>query len=260
MTLAAHVAAFRGDEDRSYAVVATVESPSVTVTPKNGKFTGAVELIVAAIDGRNQIAAGQATRLAFTVTPENARRTDANTGFRTMARLTDLTPGRYELRIATADGESKKQGSVWYAFELPDFWGETLSMSGLMLASRNEGSRVLAGWMEFADAMPLPATTVRTFRGGDELNIFAEIYDNHLATPHQITITTSLVALDGTVAFTSREQPSSTQLASTNGVYRLKKAIPLTGGAPGRYVIRVQAGVTGDQPAVERTIPITMLP
>jgi len=259
MTLAAHVAAFRGEEDHSWAVVATVESPSVTVTPKDGKFTGAVELIVAAIDERNQIASGQAARLAFTVAPENARRTDSNAGFRTMARLKDLTPGRYELRIATADAESKKQGSVWYAFELPDFWSDQLTMSGVMLASRNEGSRVLAGWMEFADAMPVPATTVRTFRAGDELNVFAELYDNDLATEHQIIVVTSLVALDGTVAFTSGDQPSSRQLAQTKGVYRLKKTIPLAGAAPGRYVVRLQAARGGDQPPVVRTIPITIL-
>jgi VWFA-related protein len=259
MTLAAHVAAFRGEEDRSWAVVATVESPSVTVTPKDGKFAGAVELIVAAIDERNQIASGQAARLAFTVTPENARRTDGNAGFRTMARLKDLIPGRYELRIATADAESKKQGSVWYAFELPDFWNEKLSMSGLMLASRNEGSRVLAGWMEFADAMPVPATTVRAFRVDDELSVFAEVYDNDLTTEHQITVVTSLVGLNENVQFTSVDHPSSQQLASTKGVYRLKKTIPLTGAAPGRYVVRVQVGRGSEQPPVVRAIPITIL-
>jgi hypothetical protein len=259
MTLSANVAVFRGEDERSWAVIATVESPSITLTEKNGKFNGAIEMIVAAINDRNQIASGQATQLAFTVTPENARRTDRGAGFRSMTRLKDLTPGRYELRIATADAETNRQGSVWYAFELPDFWSEKLAMSGALLASRAEASRVLAGWMEFVDAMPVSPTTVREFRVGDELNVFAEIYDNDPTPEHQVRITTSLVGDDGKAAFTSDDQPTSQQFAAAKGSYRLKKTIALSTVVPGRYIVRVETGRGSDMRPIVRTIPITVL-
>ena len=54
-----------------------------------------------------------------------------------------LPPGRYQLRAAAAEEGSGRTASVLYDLEVPDFYAQGLSMSGLALTlgARERGRR-----------------------------------------------------------------------------------------------------------------------
>jgi hypothetical protein len=82
---------------------------------------------------------------------------------------------------------------------------------------------------------------VREFPQNDTLAIFAEVYDNLTKTPHRVSITSTILADNGTVVFEAEGERRSEELKGASGGYGHTATIPLKGLAPGRYVLRVEA-------------------
>jgi len=59
--------------------------------------------------------------------------------------------------------------------------------------------------------------------------------------PHRVEITAAVLADDGKVVFTTSDQRRSEELQGASGGYGYTTKIPLTGVAPGRYVLRLSA-------------------
>ena len=97
---------------------------------------------------------------------------------------------------------------------------------------------------ELRTLLPAPATASREFRAGDTLARSSEVYDNEPQPPHKVDITTSVLTDDGRVVFNTAEERNSTELQGKSGGYGVTAQIPLTGFAPGLYVLRVEAHVT----------------
>ena len=76
------------------------------------------------------------------------------------------------------------------------------------------------------------------------MTLAVDVYDNKVATPHKVEIRTSLTADNGTVVFNSTDERRTEELKGVNGTYGHVATIPLTGIAPGRYVLRVDAKST----------------
>jgi hypothetical protein len=115
-----------------------------------------------------------------------------------------------------------------------------------------------------AEALPGPATSRRTFAEGDELALYAEVYDNIRAQNHTVAITTRLVGDEGRDVFTSRETRQQTAQGNGGGsTFSLSKRISLKDVHPGRYLLQVEARVEGNpkdvKPAMRETV-LTVIP
>ena len=94
-------------------------------------------------------------------------------------------------------------------------------------------------------------TVTREFPRGDELTVYAEVYDQ-LTTPHKVEITTTATADDGRVMYSRSDQQSSAALRSPGDGFGHVATIPLKDVVPGRYVLKIEArsSAAGAPPAV----------
>ncbi len=126
--------------------------------------------------------------------------------------------------------------------QVPDFAKQDLVMSSLMLTSpRAAAVPTPRPDEQFKDVLPAPPTTNREFTRDEELATFIEVYDNQTKTPHRVEIKTTVIADDGTVAFTASEERKSEEIGPSGGGYGHTAKVPLKNLAPGRYVLRVEA-------------------
>jgi len=260
MTLSTTAVAFRHNSERA-SVAVIVESPSLTFTAKDGKYVGNLEIVTAAVDDKNVIAAGQTSQIGFGLTAQAFQQVQ-QTGFRTIAQLDDLKPGHYELRVAVADKETDRRGTVSYPFDVPDFSKGKLQMSGLLVSSLAESKTPTGNPQKvLGDITTLPPTTVREFKVGDELTVVAEMYDNELKAEHQVDLTTTLRGADGKEAFSSTDWASFDELTAANGLYRISMWVPLADVDPGVYTLSMQAQskLNEDDKPVVKSIPIKIV-
>src|SRR6185295_7945403 len=140
VTLRASAIPFRGDDFKSQLAV-IIEAPGgdFVFVEDGGKFTGELEVVTAAVDPSNTIVASEASRISFGLRPETLERMKAH-GFRTLSRLSDLPPGRYQVRVAVSAPGSSRRGSVWYDVDVPDFTKGDVGMSGILLLSPAESA------------------------------------------------------------------------------------------------------------------------
>jgi VWFA-related protein len=256
VTLRAFAAPFKGAApNASIAVGVEAQGNDLAFTQKDGKFVNDLELSVIAIDTTGKIKGGDRNVINMGLKPETRERV-SQTGIRMNTRL-NLPPGRYQMRVAARESGAGHIGSVNYDLEGPDFSKEPLTMSGIVIASAS-GAQVMTAKPdeELRTVLPAPATAMRQFSQNDALAIFAEIYDNEPQTAHQVDITTTVLTDEGTTAFTTREERSSSELQGKKGGYGHTTQIPLKDLSPGLYVLKVEAkSRLGNQPSVSREVP-----
>jgi hypothetical protein len=256
LTLRAYAAPFKGAApNASVAVGIEAEGADLAFTQKDGKFVDDVELSAIAIDAGGKVRDGLRDVLNLGLKADTRARV-ATTGLRLQSRL-KLPPGRYQLRMAAREVNGGRVGSVTYDLEVPDFTKERLAMSGIVIAS-GQGQLVLTAKAdeELKAVLPVPATASRTFRAGDALATFVEVYDNEPQPPHKVDITTSVLTDEGRVVFNTSEERSSTELQGKAGGYGVTSQIPLTGFAPGLYVLKVEATSRAGKPVtIEKQVP-----
>jgi hypothetical protein len=183
--------------------------------------------------------------------PDTANRVRA-TGFRVIQSL-DLQPGRYLLRVAVREGNTRKAGMVTYDLEVPEFTKAPLTMSGVALTSAMSGAApTIRPKDPLEKLLPGPLTTYREFPQIDELALFTEIYDN-VKQPHKTEIVATVKAEGGQSVFETREEHDSSELAGSAGGYGFQARVPLKALAPGLYVLRVEATArVDDRPTVSQ--------
>jgi hypothetical protein len=247
VAMAATAAAFRAADARRVSVAVVVEA--------QGTDPGtAVEMAAAAMTPGGAIRDGEFGRVNFSASGRAGDRF-RQFGFRWLARLNDLKPGRYQIRSAVSNGPSK-QGSVWYDLEVPDFSKAPLAMSDLLLASVVATQRVTVRPDPLlADALPAPATTLREFLASDTLAIYAEAYDNDAQHPHEV---------ETSVFVTNERGEEQSRTAETrravNGLLRVQARLPLATLAPGRYTLAVEARQTTNRAiAAGRAVPFQVV-
>jgi VWFA-related protein len=256
LTLRAYAAPFKGAApNASVAIGIEAEGADLGFAQKDGKFVNDIELSAIAIDAAGKVRDGLRDVLNMGLKAETRARV-AQTGIRLQSRL-KLPPGRYQLRLAAREVNGGRVGSVTYDLEVPDFTKEPLTVSGIVIAS-GQGQTVLTAKPdeELKGVLPVPATASRTFRAGDALATFVEVYDNQPTPPHKVDITTSVLTDEGRVVFNTHEERESTELQGKAGGYGVTSQIPLTGFTPGLYVLKVEATSRAGKPVtVERQVP-----
>jgi VWFA-related protein len=173
--------------------------------------------------------------------PQDIRERVAKSGIRLLERVS-LPPGRYQFRVAGQDVTSGAVGGLSYDLEVPDYEKQPLSMSGLLLTSTAGSATMTArGDVELQRILPGPPMSLRTFPPDDELMLFAEVYDGVKSAPHAVDITTTVRASDGQVVFEHNDERSSAELQGSRGGYGHTVTVPMSGLAPGRYLLTVEA-------------------
>jgi VWFA-related protein len=253
-------AVFKGPSAKGTVVVsALVSGSSLPFVEKDGTMRNDLEMVVLASDDKGKSYSSDRNTVNLNMKPETANRVKA-TGFRYISSL-DLPPGRYLLRVAAREANTKKAGSVTFDLQVPDFSKEPLVLSGVALTSAMSGSAPTVRPKDpLEKLLPGPLSSYRDFPVVDEVAFFAEVYDNLAKQPHKVDLAATVKAEGGQTVFEAKEERDSSELTGSAGGYGFSGRIPLKQIAPGLYVLRVQAtSRLGDRPTVAQEIVFRVL-
>jgi hypothetical protein len=241
LRLHAFAAPFKGTAPNTdVTITVEAEGRSFGFVEKEGKFFSDLEVSTIAVDYQGKIRGGDRNFVNFALKPEN-RPTFVATGVRMATRL-HLPPGRYQIRVAAKEGGTSRVGTINYDIDVPDFTQDPLMMSGIAITSASSvRMSTVKPDEELKAALPAPPVAVRDFPKGDEMALFAEVYDNDVKTPHTVDITSTVVAEDGKTVFTAHEERQSSDLQGKPGGYGHTARFSTTEFAPGTYVLTVEA-------------------
>ena len=261
LPLAATASVFKGADNKGAVVISTtIGTRDLSLIEKNGTFHNDLEVAYVAVDQNGKVFPGGRNTLTMNLKPDTLRRVRAG-GFRVISTM-ELPPGRYQVRVAAREANTRRSGSLNYDVEVPDFNKERMSMSGLALTSVASSLVPTARPSDpLAKLLPGPMSTHRDFVQGDEIAVFAEIYESGGGPPHTVEINLSMRAEGGQSVYQTREERESSELAGSSGGYGFLSRIPLRDIAPGLYVLRVEAqSRIGDRPSVARETVVTVVP
>jgi VWFA-related protein len=255
-------------KDHSVALAIEIDSSSFRFEERNNgsAFADKIELSYFSLSEQGKPLNGERRELELTLRPDTYQRA-RQTGVRINERLT-IGPGRYQLRIGLRENGAGAIGTVFYDLRVPDFSNEALSMSGLLVSAGTSAvvPTLIADKLA-AEALRGPATSRRTFAQGDQLAVYAEIYDNLRSQNHSVEIVTHLVAEDGRDVFASRETypivTQGAQAAAGTRTLDVSKQFSLKDVAPGTYLLRVEARTDAnprDARTASRETVVTVIP
>lgn len=265
LTFSVHAAPFKHTTDEaSIALAIEIDGARLPYAAPDAKglVSNKIELSFFGLNERGKAVSAAWTELALNLRPETRERVTAH-GVRANPRIT-LPPGRYQVRIGARETVGGHTGSVFYDLEVPDFRKEKLMLGGLLMTTPSvQQTPSIQPDPAVSKLLPAPATSRREFPQSDVLALYTEIYDNDTSRqPRSIDVTVRVVSDQGTETVVSRDElVNGTAGEKPWDIYGFAKRIPLKGLAPGRYVVRVDAAVRGqDAPTATREAPITIRP
>jgi VWFA-related protein len=199
-----------------------------------------LDVSVAAFDTKGKVFGPVNDTLTLSLRPET-RTSVEQRGVRLLTRLT-LPIGRYQLHVAARDRETGVVGSVVFDLDVPDFGRQPVSTSAPLVASRERASMLTARPdRRLASLLSAPPTAVRSFAQDDELAVFSQVYDSSGNAPHSVEIVMSVSTPDGTPVFADRDTRPSGERSNSTAIHDFVSRVPLTGLAPGEYILSVEA-------------------
>jgi VWFA-related protein len=260
LPLALTAAVFKGPAPKGSVVISTfVAGNMLPFVDSGGMMKNDLEVLGVATDDKGKTFTTDRAVVNLNMKPDTAKRVTA-TGFRVIQSM-DLAPGRYNLRVAVLESNTRKVGSVTFDLEVPDFSKAPLTMSDIALTSALSGAAPTVRPKDpLEKLLPGPLSSYREFAPIDEIALFTEIYDN-VKQAHKVEITATVKAEGGQTVFETREEHDSSELAGSAGGYGFQTRVPLKSFAPGLYVLRVEAITRiGDRPTTAREIVFRVSP
>jgi VWFA-related protein len=228
------------------AIAAEIDPSALGLTESGGVFRGELEIGFLATDNRARTYQGEHYTVDLALNAETYNIARQQRSLRVLSEI-QLPPGRYQLRFA-AGNPAGLAGNVVYELGVPDFRGDAMMLSGLAVTSASTTrAATVAAKSPLKAFLPRPPIARREFDAGDTLGIFGEVYNNVPAEDFStIDVLAELRAKDGRVV---RLESAHTE--------RFLIELPLTGLAPGPYVIHFDARTTsGKLRTASRDIPI----
>jgi VWFA-related protein len=219
-----------------------------------------LEVTLMAVDSKSKVFGPLNSAITMNLR-EETRKIVEQSGFRVLNRM-DLPPGRYQVRVAARDTGKSSVGSVICDLEVPDFYKQPLTLSGVVLTSLSGGAMVTPKVDEqLKDVLPAPPVALRVFPADDELALFAEVYDNASNQPHKVEIVTKVLTDEGRELYRSEEVRDTKDLQGARGGFGYAGRIPISTLAEGMYVLSVEARARiGSQPSAVRQIQFSVAP
>jgi len=240
LPLALTAAVFKGPAPKGSVVISTfVAGSGLPFADNGGMMKNDLEVLGVATDDKGKTFATDRATVNLNMKPDTAKRVTA-TGMRVIQSM-ELNPGRYTLRVAVREANTRKAGSVSFDLEVPDFSKSPLTMSDVALTSALSGAAPTVRPKDpLEKLLPGPLSSYREFADVDEIALFTEVYDN-IKQPHKVEINATVKAEGGNTVHSTREERNSSELAGSAGGYGFQTRIPLKSFAPGLYVLRVEA-------------------
>jgi VWFA-related protein len=236
-------------------VLVEASGKELTFTQSGGTFNDKLSLSIGVFDKDGKAVATERPDATLALKPETYARVQQN-GIRLLQHLS-VPPGRYQLRVAAQDSGKTKQGSAHLDLDVPDFTKDPIALSGVAIAATADHFASNPVKDPFNGGLPGMPTTLRDFPANGEFAVWVQVYDNQPTPPHRLDITTTVKADDGRVVFTNSTERSTDELHGTPGAFDYSTRIPMTGWAPGLYVLSIDAkSRVRDAQPVSRVIPL----
>jgi VWFA-related protein len=267
LNFAVHAAPFKNTQkEASVALAIEIDGDRLRYSEADAKGMAAnkIELSFYGVNEHGKAMAGTRSVLDLTLRPETRERVKIF-GLRVNPRI-NVPPGRYHVRIGARDSVAGMTGTVFYDLEVPDFRKEKLMMGGLLLASQiGQQTPSIQPDKVLEKVMPAAATSRREFSQRDLIALYTEVYDN-IGTdqPRRVDLAVRVLSEGGSEVFAVRDELTNGGVAPKKpwDVYAYTREIPLKNIAPGRYALRVEAQMRGnnDVKPVARETLITVVP
>jgi VWFA-related protein len=254
ITLRAVAAAFKERGKTATVAVSLEIDPHALglVEQPNGALRGSVDVRLVATDVRGKVLP-QLRQVGNITVPADSRDEVEREGLHILTK-TELEAGRYQLRIAV--GTAQRGGSVIFDLDVPDFSQKELSMSSVVLRGPSDPDGVFLPAGDPLQALAIQApTTVRVFREGDRVAVYAEIYDTPGGRAHTLDLRAVLRNEAGKETPVASISRSSEELKKTGNMMRFDAALPLSDLPSGRYVLSVEAKSSAGGDSVTKTVP-----
>src|SRR5688500_17097520 len=265
LTFSVHAAPFKHTADEaSIALAIEIDGSRLSYAPPDAKglVANKIELSFFGLNERGKAVSAAWSELDLNLRPETRDRVTAH-GVRANPRIS-LPPGRYQIRIGARETVGGQTGSVFYDLDVPDFRKEKLMLSGLLMTTPSvQQTPSIQPDPVVSKLLPAPATRRREFPPLAVLALFTLLHDNDTSRqPRSIDVSVRVVSEQGTETLVSRDElVNGASGEKPWNIFGFGKRIPLKGLAPGRYVVRVEAAVRGqDAAAATRESPITIRP
>jgi len=218
---------------RRAAAVAIVASLHQPAPPGTDRVVEHADLLVQAYDPKGDRRAGERMTVRVVLRPER----EGDVVYEVFSRL-DLPPGRYQLRLAASSALQGKSGSLFFDLDVPDFTGQALSWSGVVVSAASGPTS--AGKEKLAALLPVLPTTRREFTAEDAVTVFARLYQGGRNALAPVTVRTRIEDDTGvTVSDTTDLLEAGRFDAGRSAEYRI--ALPLDKLVAGLYLLTIDA-------------------
>ena len=248
-----------GGKNASVAIAVEIDGPALNYRQQDDRFLEDLELSIVAADYDGKIRGSDRQTMNLKLKPETHQVMMAGGGVRMLSRI-EVPPARYQLRVGVHESNGGSVGSVPIDLDVPDFTKAPFAISGLAITS-SRAPRLVTVKPDpvLKDALPLPPVANRAFTAAETLNVFAEIYDRTVPTPHEVDVAVTVRPKNGDQhVYQLRE---SRHVAAGGGVRTApySTAIPLNKLPAGDYVLTVEAKSREGGHSAVREVPFTVL-
>ena len=241
---------FRADgKTADVQLIVEILGKPLSFAERAGRFEERIELAMVTVDERGHAGNGRETTVDLQLAPDEFQRVKA-TGVRWLSKL-ELTPGRYQLRIAARAAGTGITGMLTHDVVVPKFDQDRVGMSGITLTSLPAPimSTRGKGWLE--KALKTPPSAARAFVAGDRITAALEVYAPRAA-KGAVTLNAALERADGSNVLSLEKS-----VAAESGKGEAAFVIDTGLLQPGAYLLRVATGRGSDRQ--ERTVPFEVV-
>jgi hypothetical protein len=237
----ASAAPFRvADRKAVVPLVVEMDIENFRFEEKEGLRHDMVEFSVVAMNYEGKIENGVRRDFQLTLKPMTYQLM-TQAGFRVMTAI-EVPSGKYQLRVVASESGAGQGGSLFYDLYVPEYDKEDLVMAPLIVTSAIESRVPVIGSDEDKEKAVLLPATRRVFSRSDQLWVLSEIYPRmrSRSNPPRIEVTTTIKASDEQTVFNNTQERGKELTEPGEGIIH-RVDIPLSGFAPGDYLLEVKA-------------------
>jgi VWFA-related protein len=236
------------------ALVLEVSVPRVALEEKDGRLHDRVKYEVLVVDEKKaRVRSLAGLEAAFTLAGNASMGPAPDVATYQITDSVDVAPGHYEFRVSATSAKMSRGGSVYLPVDVPDFQRE-VAIGGVAIGYA-DGPRVPLAPRRVAPAraaakmagdprppLPISPSLERVFVATDTLRVYVE--GTARSSAGRVMAAVDVVDATGKVV----RSPSPSFL--TTDIVRIESVIPLSGLAPGPYVLRATLSAGARPPAV----------